>query len=213
MQKITELALGRVPWGFFTRAEAATWLGVSTAALDALLKRAVQAGEILRIRRGLFCLTRRFLAAPPNPLGLAQLVYGPSYLSSETALSWHGWIPEAVQAVVSTGLGRSREFVTPLGTYAFQRVPQQSLMSGVQRIAEPAPHVSYFMARPLKALADYVYTHHCDWRDTGPLRGSLRIEEDALANLSAADFDELQGQYRSGRVRRFLDGLRADLKL
>ena len=40
MQKITELALGRVPWGFFTRAEAANWLGVSTAALDALLKRA-----------------------------------------------------------------------------------------------------------------------------------------------------------------------------
>jgi hypothetical protein len=213
MQKITELALARVPWGFFTRAEAASWLEVSTAALDALLKRAVQAGEILRIRRGLFSLTRRFLAAPPNPFALAQLVYGPSYLSSETALSWHGWIPEAVQSVVSTGLGRSREFVTPLGTYAFQRVPQQSLLCGVQRIAESAPHVSYFMARPLKALADYVYTHRCDWQSAEPLRGSLRIEEDALGSLSAADFDELQGRYRSGRVARFLEGLRGDLKV
>lgn len=213
MQTITEVALGRVPWGFFTRAEAATWLEVSTAALDALLKRAVQAGEILRIRRGLFCLERRFLAAPPHPFALAQLIYGPSYLSAETALSWHGWIPEGVQAIVSAGLGRSREFVTPLGTYAFQRVPQKSLMSGVQRIAESAPHVSYLMARPLKALADYVYAHHCDWQSADPLRGSLRIEDDALLGLSAADFDEVQGQYRSGRVRRFLDGLRADLKL
>ena len=78
MQRITEAALGRVPWGFFTRVEAGAWLGVSTAALDGLLKRAVQAGEILRIRRGLFCLDRRFLSAPPNPLALAQLVYGPS---------------------------------------------------------------------------------------------------------------------------------------
>lgn len=213
MQTITEEALKRVPWGFFTRAEAGVWLGASTAALDALLKRAVQAGEISRIRRGLFCLDRRFLAAPPNPLALAQLVYGPSYLSSETALSWHGWIPEAVHAIVSSGLGRSREFVTPLGTYVYQRVPQKSLMSGVQRIAENAPHVAYFVARPLKALADYVYIHHCDWHSADPLRGSLRIEDDTLSSLTGADFEELEGQYRSGRVSRFLHGLRGDLKL
>ncbi len=213
MQTMTEEALGRVPWGFFTRAEAGAWLQVSSAALDGLLKRAVHAGEIHRIRRALFCLDRRFLAAPPNPLALAQLVYGPSYLSSETALSWHGWIPEAVHAVVSTGLGRSREFVTPLGAYVFQRVSQKSLMSGVQRITEAAPHVSYLMARPLKALADYVYTHHCNWQSADPLRGSLRIDDEALSSLSAADFDELEGQYRSGRVSRFLQGLRGDLKL
>jgi len=213
MQHLTEEALERVPWGFFIRAEASVWLPVSTAALDGLLKRAVQAGEIHRIRRGLFCLDRRFLAAAPNPLALAQLVYGPSYLSSETALSWHGWIPEAVHAVVSTGLGRSRDFVTPLGTYVFQRVPQKSLMSGVQRITEATPHFSYLMARPLKALADYVYTHHCDWRSADPLRGSLRIDDEALSRLSAADFEELEGQYRSGRVSRFLQGLRGDLNL
>ena len=213
MKTITEEALKRVPWGFFTRAEAGVWLEVSPAALDALLKRAVHAREISRIRRGLFCLDRRFLATPPNPLSLAQMVYGPSYLSSETALSWHRWIPEAVYAVVSTGLGRSREFVTPLGTYVYQRVPQQSLMSGVERIAENTPHVAYFMARPLKALADYVYTHDCDWRSADPLRGSLRIEDDALSRLTSEDFEELEGQYRSGRVSRFLEGLRGDLKL
>lgn len=213
MKTITEEAFKRVPWGFFTRAEAGVWLEVSPAALDALLKRAVHAGEISRIRRGLFCLDRRFLATPPNPLSLAQMVYGPSYLSSETALSWHRWIPEAVYSVVSTGLGRSREFVTPLGTYVYQRVPQQSLMSGVERIAENTPHVAYFMARPLKALADYVYTHDCDWRSADPLRGSLRIEDDALSRLTSEDFEELEGQYRSGRVSRFLEGLRGDLKL
>jgi hypothetical protein len=213
MKTITEEAFKRVPWGFFTRAEAGVWLEVSPAALDALLKRAVHAGEISRIRRGLFCLDRRFLATPPNPLSLAQMVYGPSYLSSETALSWHRWIPEAVYAVVSTGLGRSREFVTPFGTYVYQRVPQQSLMSGVERIAENTPHVAYFMARPLKALADYVYTHDCDWCSADPLRGSLRIEDDALSRLTSEDFEELEGQYRSGRVSRFLEGLRGDLKL
>jgi hypothetical protein len=212
VQTITEEALARVPWGFFTRLEAGAWLGVGAAALDGLLKRAVQAGEIMRIRRGLFCLDRRFLSAPPHSLALAQIVYGPSYLSMETALSWHGWIPEAVHAVVSTGLGRSREFATPLGTYVFQRVPQQSLMAGVERVSETAAHVSYFMARPLKALADYVYTHQCDWVSAEPLRESLRIEIDALESLTRADFDELDGQYRARRVARFLHGLRKDLQ-
>jgi hypothetical protein len=41
-----------------------------------------------------------------------------------------------------------------------------------------------------------------------PLSGSLRIEEEALASLSGADFKELEGVYTSGRVRRFLAGLR-----
>ena len=212
MQPITEQALRRVPWGFFTRAEAGAWLNVSVAALDGLLKRGVAAGEIQRIRRGLFCLDRRFLAAPPNSLAVAQLVYGPSYLSSETSLSWHGWIPEAVHAIVSTGLGRSREFVTPLGTYVFQHVPQKSLLAGVQRITESDPKACYFMARPLKALADYIYIHRCDWRSADPLRVSLRIENDSLESLCSADFDELEDHYTSGRVCRFLEGLRRDLK-
>jgi hypothetical protein len=212
MQTITEEALAKVPWGFFSRMEAGTWLDIRGPALDGLLKRGVKAGEILRIRRGLYCLDRRFLSAAPNPLAMAQLVCGPSYLSMETALSWHGWIPEAVHAMVSATLGRSREFHTPLGTYVFQRIPQKALLAGVQRVTETGAHVSYFMARPLKALADYVYAHHCDWRCAEPLRESLRVENDALESLTRADFDELEGQYRSGRVSRFLLGLRKDLR-
>lgn len=211
MQTVTQEALGRVPWGFFTRSEAGVWLGVSGSALDGLLKRGVQTGEVHRVRRGLFSLDRRFLASPPDSLALAQLIYGPSYLSAETALSWHGWIPEGVQAIVSTCLIRAREFVTPLGTFVFQRVPQKVLFAGVQRIADPGSPVSYFTARPLKALADYVYIHRCDWRSADPLLGSLRIEEEALESLTGADFEELDGVYRSGRVCRFLAGLRGDL--
>jgi hypothetical protein len=37
----------------------------------------------------------------------------------------------------------------------------------------------------LKALADYVYTHWCDWAGVDPLLGSLRIDEGDLADLTA----------------------------
>jgi len=67
------------------------------------------------------------------------------------------------------------------------------------------------MATPLKALADYVYTHRCDWTSASPLIESLRVEESDLTGLTADAFDQLLPIYRSGRVRRFLLGLRKDL--
>ena len=71
----------------------------------------------------------------------------------------------------------------------------------------------FLIADPLKALADYVYTHWCDWAGVDPLLGSLRIDEGDLADLTAESFDRIDGVHRSSRVRCFLNGLRKDLKL
>lgn len=213
MQKVTEEALLRAPRGYFTRREAAFWVSSCGAALDGLLKRAVNAGEIWRVVRGLFCLDRKFLSTPLQPMALAQLILGPSYVSLESALSWHGWIPEGVQAVTSVSMGRTREFATPLSVFSFSRVPQSSLFRGVERIEDGLAGGAIFMARPLKALADYVYLHRCDWTSRVPLQSSLRIESEMLAELSESEFDELSNQYRSKRVENFLGGLRKDLGL
>jgi hypothetical protein len=67
------------------------------------------------------------------------------------------------------------------------------------------------MASPLKALADYVYVNRCDWSELAPLRDSLRIDEADLATLAGASFDVLSGVYRTGRVCRFLAGIRKEL--
>jgi hypothetical protein len=70
-----------------------------------------------------------------------------------------------------------------------------------------------FVASPLKALADYVYAHQCDWIGLAPVLGSLRVEEAELSALTGESFDALSGVYRSGRVRRFLDAARKELEL
>ena len=117
------MALERSNRGIFTRTEAAAWAGGGAARLDALLKRAVPAGEVLRIRRNLYCLHERYTHRRIDPFELAQRIHGPSYISLESALSLHGWIPEAVQAITSVSVERSREFDTPLGLFTFTRVP------------------------------------------------------------------------------------------
>jgi hypothetical protein len=212
MQAITEIALERAERGIFTREQAALWVGSRGARLDALLKRAVASREVWRIHRGLYCLSDRYTRGRINPLELAQRIHGPSYVSLETALSHHGWIPEAVQAVTSVALGRSRIFNTPVGLFSFTRVPQRSLLSGVRRVSVEGGG-AFFLATPLKALADHVYAQRCDWHSAAPVVESLRVEDESLAELTGELFDEVISAYKPGRVCRFLAGLRKDLKL
>ena len=212
MQTVTETAIEKAERGIFTRREAATWTSNNGERLNALLKRAVGSGEILRICRGLFCLDKRYLRTHINPLELAQRIHGPSYISLESALSYHGWIPEAVYAITSTSLQRSRSFNTPLGVFSFTRIPQSQFYAGVRRI-ETGNGGSFLMAEPLKALADYVYAHHCPWDSAAPVLESLRVDEHSLADLKPHSFNTLMNHYRAGHVQRFLTGLRKDLGL
>ena len=144
MQTITEIGLQRAKRGVFTRRQAACWVDSSGARLDALLKRAVNAQEIWRIHRGLYCLSNRHTQHPINPFELAQRIHGPSYISLETTLSYHGWIPEAVHAITSTSLERSRTFSTPLGLFSFTRDPQLYFFTGVSRAQLVFKHPRHF---------------------------------------------------------------------
>jgi predicted transcriptional regulator of viral defense system len=76
-------------------------------------------GEIVRIRKGLYTFGRPYRRGPLSRELLANLVYGPSYVSLDYALSYHGLIPERVSTVTSVALGRSRKFDTPLGTFTY----------------------------------------------------------------------------------------------
>jgi predicted transcriptional regulator of viral defense system len=210
MQVITEISLGEAKRGIFTRQEAACWADNDGARLDSLLKRAVAATEILRLRRGLFCIADRYRNEPIHPFELAQRILGPSYISLESALAYHGWIPEAVYTISSVTEKRSRLFDTPMGHFTYTRVPQTPLLAAVQR-EEVGDTASFFVASPIKALADYVYVNQCNWTSLTPVRDSLRVDEAELATLTVESFDALASVYRSGRVRRFLDAARKEL--
>jgi len=198
------------PTGVFTQAEVAVAIDGSDSSRHGLVKRALGHGEILDIRRGLYCLAPRYQKKPVSVYGLAQRVYGPSYISLETALRYHGWIPEAVYAVTCVSSGRAKEFATPLGLFSYTRVPQRTLFVGVERCVD-AHGNSWFMAWPAKALADYVYVHRPNWTTVEEASASLRIEVDELASASRAQLDELADNYTNLRVRRFLMAWRESL--
>jgi hypothetical protein len=227
MQRLTEIALEKAVAGIFTRPEVACWVGGRADRQFGMLKRAMKSGEVVRIHRGLYCLASKYLRQKVDPLVLAQRIYGPSYISLEMALSYHGWIPEAVYTITSTSLDRSRQFNTPVGHFSFTRVPQNTFYTEVTRVEKDGggfsnvgglggPGIrareSFLLASPLKALADYVHVHKLDWASARPVIESLRVDESLLASVEAETFSRLLANYSSLRVRRFLEGLRKDLK-
>ena len=63
------------------------------------IRRLLASGEIVRIRKGLYAFGAPLQRAPISRELLANLIYGPSYISLDYALSYHGLIPERVETV------------------------------------------------------------------------------------------------------------------
>jgi len=209
MNRLTKKIIANIPNPLFTAKELVVLEPSSDNVRYALVKRALADGDILRIRRGLYTLSPLYRKTGINPLSAAQLIYGPSYISLETALSVHGLIPEGVRDITSVTLRPSKEFDTPIGHFSYVRIPQKPLCRVTRSTDDEGQ--SWLIASPLKALSDYVYCHKLDWTSKDPLIDSLRIEENELSEMTHADFDELEGNYSSKRVQRFLAGLKKEI--
>jgi predicted transcriptional regulator of viral defense system len=207
-EKIFEIA----PSGYFTSQDVATLFSESRDRRYSLVKRAIAAGEIIHIRRGLYCLAMKYQKKKVNFYALAQHIYGPSYVSLESTLRWHEWIPEAVYTITNSSLGKSKEFKTPLGVFSYSRVPQKIFYTGVEQLTDEAGN-TFLMATPIKALADYVYVHKKDWAGLKPVTESLRIESDEFESVTSEDLESLIENYASRRVQKFIKGLKKDLRL
>jgi len=170
-------------------------------------------GDIVRIRKGLYVFGRSYRRDPLSLELLANLIYGPSYISLEYALSYHGLIPERVSTVTSVAWGRSREFDTPVGTFTYRGLPPPCYAVGADLVESPAG--CFLIACADKALADKVWT---DKRFSGTRRADFRpyLEEDLridlahLARLDRSRFQRIQQAYGSRKICNlfwFLDSL------
>ncbi|MCK4519541.1 MAG: hypothetical protein KAU12_05420 [Candidatus Omnitrophica bacterium] len=176
-----------------------------------VVKRAIAKGKLVHIKRGLYHLAKKYQRKSLNLFELAQWIYGPSYVSFESALSYHGCIPESVYAVTSACSRNAREFHTPSGIFIYKRIPYPVLYLCVERVK--SENGIFFMASPLRAIVDYVYAYQKHWRGIDPLIKSLRIEPHIINQWDYSLLDKLKEVYTNYRVQRFLKGLKKDLNL
>lgn len=163
-------------------------------------------GEVVRVRKGLYVPGwRRGQEPPVDPLVLSGLVYGPSYVSLETALSRHGLIPERVEEITCITSKRAKLFDTPTGRFRYEPVNERVFGLGIR--LEQARGGSFFIAEPEKALCDRLamisgLTAARDMREV--LENDLRIEPDeVIRSFRLPLVTEIASVYRRKSVTAF----------
>jgi predicted transcriptional regulator of viral defense system len=171
----------------------------------------LKAGEIIRVKKGIYVFGANHRRGPWSRETLANLIYGPSYISLEYALSYYGFIPERVVVVTSVTLSRSRRFETPVGWFTYRSLSRRKYSIGIdQHTLEAGQH--FLMATPAKALADKIWTDHrfTPRRRTdihAYLQEDLRIDSKALNGIDRMLLRRIAQQYGSRKIRLLCDYL------
>lgn len=210
MQTLTQTLLEQ-GWGkrVLDDSQLSRLLGGTDARRYGLVNRALQAGELLRLKRGMYVMSPRFHQTLPHPFVVAQALLPASYVSFEAALAWHGWIPEAVYATTSvTPKRKSISYdVQDYGQFAFHPLALANgyFLSGIQRVNLAGQHC--LVASPLRALLDWACLRKWDWQGLPALLDGLRLDEDELYKASHSDIRRLKPVYKHQRVRDYLESL------
>ena len=176
------------------------------------IRRLLAAGDIVRVKKGLYVFGEAHRRSPVSRELLANLIYGPSYVSMDYALAWHDLIPERVTTVTSATSARSREFITPFGVFSYRALGEPRYAVGA--VLNQAGGQSFLIASPEKALVDKVWTDKrfsgTAMADYGPyLVDDLRIDTERLRSLNWQRLEAVRAAYGSVKIDRLIGYLRA----
>jgi len=179
------------------------------ADLGRQLSRWVKSGNLIQLRRSLYVLSERHQKTRPHPFFVANRLKRASYVSLQSALEYHGLIPEYVPSVTSITTGRPEELVTPLGSFIFKHI-KRVLFSGYQHI-DLGEGQSAFIATPEKALLDLLYlTPGSD--NPGYLR-ELRLQNSETLNTGLLiELADRCGSRKLMRATRRIEALVTELE-
>lgn len=140
-----------------------------------------------QVKKGLYIAGPAITNLKPDPFLVANHILGPSYVSLESALSYHRLIPERVHTTTSVTTKTARIFQTPIGTYTYTRLPLPYFSFGI-RSMEIGPQQRVMIACPEKAILDkIVTTAGVEFRSKSSvlsyMENDLRLDIDQLSKL------------------------------
>ena len=161
----------------------------------------LRSGVIVRVKKGLYVFGDAYRRRPVCKELLANLIFGPSIVSLEYALGYHGLIPERVSTVTSVTTGRARSFDTPIGHFVYRPTPCLSV--GFTRVEEG--ETAFLIATGERALADRIRDGRgapivTQRQMKAYLFDDLRIDEAGVSRMNPAEMRELGQRLNSQKV-------------
>src|SRR5690606_20788918 len=124
-----------------------------------------------------------------HPFSLAQKIEPGSYVSLESALAFHGWVPEAAYTTTSVVPGRKfKEYQhEQFGAFTFSplAINPGCFLDLVQR--RQADKQVFLLASPVRAFMDLVCLKKVEWQGMSWIRDSMRIDAEIWQGVTSAE--------------------------
>jgi predicted transcriptional regulator of viral defense system len=171
----------------------------------------LKSGVIVQVRKGLYVFAPKYNRRPVCLEALANQVYGPSALSLEWALSFHGLIPERVERMTSITPNRDKEFETPLGVFTYRRLSPAKYAIGIDQVWIDDLH-PVLIASAEKALCDtLVLQAKPNFKSAKEIQellvDDLRIDHEKLKGLDLKKLRQITQVYKKDSLAKLLGHL------
>ena len=134
-------------------------------------------GYIIQLKRGLYLFSE--YKDKITGFELSGSIYGPSYISLESALSHYGLIPEFVPSTTSVSAKNTRQFSNDAGTFYYRHI-KPDLFWGYNSMA--GQFGKYLLAEPEKAILDYIHLNIKSDNIEGAI-DEIRINQDEFKHI------------------------------
>ena len=152
-------------------------------------------GKIIRLRQGYYAFPS-LLKQGDAPFYLANKMYAPSYISLESALSFHGMIPEGVIPMTSITTRKTKKFHNAFGDFTYQTEKPELLFGYTIEQSTRSNGWSILLATPEKALLDLLYLRP-HYNSLGDMQ-QLRLDVDFMnQELNTDRLDEYVTRFGS----------------
>jgi len=170
------------------------------------IKKLNQDGDLIHVKQGLYLLGPDYDRTYSLEV-MAGMIYGPSCISFEYALSYHGLIPEKVQTITCLCFKRDKNFKTVIGEFNYKYIAKEKYYIGIEY--HQTENGNFFIASKEKAICDMVFKEKLSNNNETfeYLCKFLRIEEDELLKLDITLLISIAELYKRKSVDQVISTL------
>ncbi len=143
----------------------------------------IRTNKTVRVKKGIYILGPEY-KKPYSDAILANIIYGPSYVSGLSALAFYNLIPERTEVMYSRTPNRNKVIDTPIGRFVYDVMPMKQYRVSIEKVRLDQ-HRSFLIASREKALFELLQKVEGieSSVDVEEWLASMRIDTDCLPKL------------------------------
>jgi hypothetical protein len=166
--------------------------------------------DISRVKKGLYVLGKEY-NKPYNKYILANQIYGPSYITGQTALAFWNMIPERVELIISMTAKRKKIFETPVGIFSYLYCSKNVFNIGI-KLEDTGDQKKILIASPEKALCDTIaaQTPISSKKKMKEFLELMRLDYGGIKKFDSALLEKIKAGYKRQSVQLLINCLKED---